>query len=77
MTRVNYLKHQATLLRRIAKTFDIRSIRDRILALAEECVQLAKLLEKSAAEERARRPSARASARARVRTKRSRARIRR
>jgi hypothetical protein len=65
MTRVVYLRKQAALLRRIARTFDIRSIRDRILALAEECLQLAKLIEKSAAVGRASAASARASQRSR------------
>jgi hypothetical protein len=53
MTRVDYLKGRAAALRRIAKTIDIRSIRDRILALAEECIELAKLVEKDMREERA------------------------
>ncbi len=41
MQRADYLKEQAALLRGIARTFDIVSIRDRLLALASECEQLA------------------------------------
>ena len=41
MRRADYLKEQAALLRGIARTFDIESIRDRLLALANECEQLA------------------------------------
>ena len=41
--RTTYLKGRATALRKLADTIDIRSIRDRVLALAEECVQLARL----------------------------------
>jgi hypothetical protein len=51
VSRADYLREQAALLRGVADTFDVRSIRDRILALAEECVELAKLVEKSAAVE--------------------------
>ena len=47
MSRADYLREQAALLRGVAGTFDVRSIRDRILALADECVELAKLVEKS------------------------------
>jgi hypothetical protein len=53
MTRVSYLKGRAAALRRIAVTIDIRSIRDRVLALAEECIELAKLVEKDMQTERA------------------------
>jgi hypothetical protein len=45
MNMIEYLKGRAAALRRLAKTIDIRSIRDRVLALAEECVQLARLVE--------------------------------
>jgi hypothetical protein len=41
MRRADYLKEQAVLLRGIARTFDIVSIRDRLLALASEGEQLA------------------------------------
>jgi hypothetical protein len=51
MTRVDYLKGRAAVLRRVAKTIDVRSIRDRVLALSEECVQLAKLVEKETRKE--------------------------
>lgn len=44
--RTTYLKERAAALREIAETIDVRSIRDRVLALAEECVQLARLVEK-------------------------------
>ena len=57
MSRADYLREQAALLRGVADTFDVRSIRDRILALAEECAQLAKLVEKSATEETPQRSS--------------------
>lgn len=53
MKRADYLRGRATLLRKVAATIDVRSIRDRILALAEECVQLAKLVEKIAPEKQA------------------------
>lgn len=45
MTRTKYLEGRAAALRKLAKTIDISSIRDRVLALAEECVQLARLVE--------------------------------
>ena len=41
MQRAHSLKEQAALLRGIAKTFDIESIRDRLPGLASECEQLA------------------------------------
>ncbi len=44
--RTRYLKRRAAALRKIADTIDVWSIRDRVLALAEECVQLARLVEK-------------------------------
>ena len=44
MERAEYLKVQAALLRGIAGTFDIPSIRDRLLALANECQILARLV---------------------------------
>lgn len=44
--RTTYLKERAAALREVAETIDVRSIRDRVLALAEECVQLARLVEK-------------------------------
>jgi hypothetical protein len=59
MTRADYLNGRAALLRRVAKTIDVRSIRDRILALADECVQLAKLVEKTTIEKQAGASSAR------------------
>jgi hypothetical protein len=72
MTRVHYLKGRATVLRRVAKTIDVRSIRDRVLALAEECVELAKLVDKETRAE-PRRSLARASrVRSRARPKQSR-----
>jgi hypothetical protein len=64
MTRANYLKGRAVALHRIAKTIDIRSIRDRVLALAEEFVELAKLVEKDMREEQAG-PTARVRSRSR------------
>ena len=47
MNRGDYLRSRAALLRKVAKAIDIRSIRDRVLALAEECLVLAKLVEKT------------------------------
>jgi hypothetical protein len=44
--RTAYLKERAAALREIAATIDVWSIRDRVLALAEECEQLARLVEK-------------------------------
>ena len=44
--RIAYLKDRAAALQAVAETIDVRSIRDRVLALAEECVQLARLVEK-------------------------------
>jgi hypothetical protein len=49
MERRDYLKAQAALLRGVAETFDIKSIKDikdRVLALADECEQLVTLLDK-------------------------------
>lgn len=46
MNRVDYLRGRAAALRDIAETIDIQSIRDRVLALSEECVQLAQLVGK-------------------------------
>ncbi len=71
MKRADYLREQASLLRGIAKTFDIRSIRDRILALAEECEQLARLVEKTVTNEEpgARSAPPRARSRSQRRTK--------
>jgi hypothetical protein len=46
MERTRYLKAQAALLRGVAGTFDVQSIRDRLLALAQECEQLATLVKK-------------------------------
>ena len=43
--RIAYLNGRAAALRKVADTIDIRSIRDRVLALAEECLQLARLVE--------------------------------
>jgi len=65
MTRADYLNGRAALLRTVAKTIDVRSISDRILALADECVLLAKLVEKATREERARAFSARSPTRSR------------
>lgn len=45
-SRTTHLKGRAAALRKVAGTIDIWSIRDRVLALAEECVQLARLMEK-------------------------------
>ena len=44
--RTRYLRERAAALRALAETIDVRIIRDRVLALAEECVQLARLVEK-------------------------------
>ena len=44
--RTRYLKGRAAALRKVAETIDVRGIRDRVLAQAEECVQLARLVEK-------------------------------
>ena len=41
MQQDHHLKEQAALLRGVAKTFDIESIRDRLLAIASKCEQLA------------------------------------
>ena len=46
MNRVDYLIGRAAALRDLAETIDIQSIRDRVLALSEECVQLAQLVGK-------------------------------
>ena len=51
MNRVDYLMGRAAALRGLAKTIDIQSIRDRVLALSEECVQLAQLVGKPIPEE--------------------------
>ena len=67
MRRTDYLNGRAALLRRVAKTIDVRSIRDRILALAEECAVLAKLVEKTTTEEQAGSSSARSPTRSRFR----------
>ncbi len=45
-SRTLYLKGRAAALREVVETIDVWSIRDRVLALAEECVQLARLVEK-------------------------------
>jgi hypothetical protein len=66
MRRTDYLNGRAALLRRVAKTIDVRSIRDRILALAEECAVLAKLVEKTTREERATASSVRSPTRSRL-----------
>jgi hypothetical protein len=50
MERRDYLKAQAALLRGVAETFDIKSIKDRVLALADECEQLVTLIEKETKE---------------------------
>ena len=54
MSRTKYLEGRAAALRKLAKTIDIRSIRDRVLALAEECMQLARLIETRGPERNAR-----------------------
>jgi hypothetical protein len=46
MSRIDYLMGRAAALRDVAETIDIQSIRDRTLALSEECVQLAQLVGK-------------------------------
>ncbi|HXA69029.1 MAG TPA: hypothetical protein VNW24_01180 [Stellaceae bacterium] len=51
MNRIDYLMGRAAALRDIAETIDIQSIRDRVLALSEECVQLAQLVGKPITEE--------------------------
>ena len=51
MSRIDYLMGRAAALREVAETIDIQSIRDRTLALSEECVQLAQLVGKPATEE--------------------------
>ena len=51
MNRVDYLMGRSAALRDIAETIDIQSIRDRVLALSEECVQLAQLVGKPMTEE--------------------------
>jgi hypothetical protein len=50
MERTDYLRAQAALLRGVAETFDIKSIKDRVLALAAECDQLVTLVEKETKE---------------------------
>ena len=57
--RTTYLKGRAAALRELADTIDIRSIRDRVLALAEECVQLERLVEREGQAERSARPTGR------------------
>ena len=59
--RTTYLKGRATALRKLADTIDIRSIRDRVLALAEECVQLARLVEREGQARRSELPTGRRS----------------
>ena len=61
MTRANYLNGRAALLRKVAETIDVWSIRNRILALADECVQLAKLVEMTTVEKQTDTSSARSS----------------
>jgi hypothetical protein len=51
MNRIDYLMGRAAALRDIAETIDIQSIRDRTLALLEECAQLAQLIAKPVTEE--------------------------
>ena len=51
MERTQYLRAQAALLRGVAGTFDMQSIRDRLLALAQECEQLATLVQKELEQE--------------------------
>ena len=46
MNRIDYLMGRAAALRDLAETIDIESIRNRVLALSEECVQLAQLVDK-------------------------------
>ena len=45
-SRTAHLEGRAAAPRKVAGTIDIWSIRDRVLALAEECVRLARLTEK-------------------------------
>jgi hypothetical protein len=51
MSRIDYLMGRAAALRDVAETIDIQSIRDRTLALSEECAQLAQLIAKPVTEE--------------------------
>ena len=62
MERADYLKGQAALLRGVAATFDVPSIRNRLLALANECQILAQLVGKDLNERSPRRSRASASA---------------
>ena len=59
--RTTYLKGRAAALRELAATIDVRSIRDRVLALAEECVQLARLVEREGHREGSALPTGRRS----------------
>jgi len=61
MDRARYLNGQAALLRGVAGTFDVPSIRNRLLALANECQILARLVGESFTEGEA--PRRRAAAR--------------
>jgi hypothetical protein len=45
MGRIALLREQAALLRTVAGSFDIPSIRDQLIALATHCEELAKSLE--------------------------------
>jgi hypothetical protein len=47
MTRVGQLREQARVLRVLAASFDIASIRDELLALSERCETLAASIDKT------------------------------
>ena len=51
MDRVDYLIGRADALRELAETIDVQSIRDRVHALSEECLQLARMVGKAPKEE--------------------------
>jgi len=70
MERIDYLKRQAALLRGVAGTFDIPSIRNRLLALANECQILSRLIG-SGARQRDRQPARLRPSAARSRVKRA------
>jgi hypothetical protein len=47
MERVAMLREQASILRKLAGSFDIQSIRDRLLDLAARCEELARSMEEN------------------------------
>ena len=51
MDRVDYLIGRADALRELAETIDVQSVRDRVHALSEECLQLARMVGKAPKEE--------------------------